>query len=533
LTNNQENSVRCGHDFEVAIIGAGPGGIAAAYLLRKAGITDLVILERADDFGGTWRDNHYPGLTVDIPILWYQLSFARNPGWSRLFAPGPEIHRYLVDTARKCGLNTYLRTQSEVVQQRWDGDAAQWRLQLASGETVTARFVISSVGGYVNANPTTDIPGIADFCGVVARPNAWCDDFDTRGKRVAVIGTGSSGVQIVSALSGKVAKLDVYQRTPNWILPKVDFDITPRMRRVLGIPGVAAALHQLGKLVFDIFLLFPVLYLMPRLSDGVLVHLLKWYDAGIRKAFRGFLRVRVHDKATRAKLLPAHGILGKRPVISNSYLPAFNVPGTELITTPIERVTVNGVRTADGLERDADLIVTATGYELWTDPETYRPGTILGADGFDLARDYRDNGLRSYAGTAHPRLPNRWEIVGPLGFVGVGWTDFVETIAMHAVRVIVAARELDVDEVRVTEEAFSRWHARMQRAGKAAHLYYTVCNAGLNTYFVNSQGQTLYHRPQTIFGSRRFARRSPLEDYEFNRTVLDVRHDTAPVVSVR
>nr|WP_090273620.1 NAD(P)/FAD-dependent oxidoreductase [Mycolicibacterium komanii]CRL66498.1 monooxygenase [Mycolicibacterium komanii] len=503
--------------FDVAVIGAGPGGIAAAHKLRQRGITNVVILERGHDFGGTWRDNHYPGLAVDIPILWYQLSFARNPRWSRLFAPGPEIYRYLTDTARRCGLYPLLRPNCEVVTQRWDADTAMWHLTIRDGEPVTARFVISSVGGYVNARSTTDIPGLGDFGGKVLRPNAWDDSYETRGKRVAVIGTGSSGAQIVSALASHAARLDVYQRTPNWILPRPDFAISPVLQTLLRVPGIAAGIHNLGRAVFDLFLLVPIVHLMARIPDEVLTRLLNAYDAVTRFAYRGLLRKAVRDRSTRRKLLPSHGILAKRPIISSNYLPAFNNPHTHLITTPIERITPTGVRTTDGVERSVDLIVTATGYELWTDPETYRPRTILGVDGFDLADDYQANGLRAYGGTAHPMLPNRWEIVGPLAFVGVGWTDFVETMAEHAVRVIDTAGRRGDNVVAVTEEAFDGWTSRMRAAGKAAHLYYTRCNADVHSYYVNSQGDTVYHRPQTIAGSLRFAYRPPLHDYRFER----------------
>ncbi|OBG86345.1 monooxygenase [Mycobacterium sp. E802] len=510
---------------EVAIIGAGPGGIAAGHLLQTRGITDFVILERGSDFGGTWRDNHYPGLAVDIPIFWYELSFARNRHWSRLFAPGPEIQRYLTDTARRCGLYPHLRTDAEVTRQVWDGAAGVWRLTLRDGTEITARFVISSVGGYINAKPTTDIAGIDQFEGTVLRPNAWDDTFDTAGKRVAVIGTGSSGAQIVSALSGRVARLDVYQRTPHWILPKVDFTMAGFRGKLLGLPLVRGAIHHAGRLAFDVLLLVPIVHLMSAIPDRVLRRLLRGYDVMSRWGFRMLLRAVVHDKTARTKLLPPHGILAKRPIISSSYLPAFNEPTTHLITTPIDAVTSAGVRTVDGVQRDVDLIVTATGYEMWTDPETYLPGTIIGTDGFDLAEDYRKHGLRSFAGTAHPRLPNRWEIVGPLGFVGVGWTDFVEMMAGHAVRVIEQTRRTGRDAVAaVTETAFEAYDARMRRAGKTAHVYFTQCNEGTNTYFVNSQGDTVYHRPQTILSARRQARSAPTRDYGFTR-----RPPVAPV----
>ena len=504
-------------DYEVAIIGAGPGGIATAKLLRDKGITDFVILERGHDFGGTWRDNHYPGLAVDIPVLWYQLSFAPNPNWTRLFAPGPEIYRYLRDTAQGLGLYEYLRANCEVVQQKWDAAAGVWRLGIDGSEPVTARFVINSVGGYVNAKNTVNIDGITDFEGTILRPNAWDDDYDTAGKRIAVIGTGSSGVQIAAALSADAASLEVYQRTPAWVLPKIDFDLPGWLRALLRVPGVFGAINVAGRAAMDAFMVAPLVHLFPRLPVGLLVRAMPLYDKWCRFLYRLLLRGVVHDPATRRALVPRYGLMAKRPVISSAFLPVFNNPHTHLVTTAIERIAPSGVRTVDGVDHPADLIVLATGYELWTDPETYRPGTILGSDGFDLADDYRANGLRAYAGTAHPRLPNRWEIVGPLGFVGFAWPDFVETMAAHAVRIIDETRRRGASAVAVNQEAFESWHDRMLTQGKAVHLYLTACNPGLSTYFINSQSDTVYHRPQTILGSRRFARQSPLTDYDFQR----------------
>jgi cation diffusion facilitator CzcD-associated flavoprotein CzcO len=247
-------------DFEVAVIGAGPGGIAAAHQLQRRGIDDFVILERGGDFGGTWRDNHYPGLAVDIPTLWYQLSFAPNPDWSRFFAPGPEIHQYLRDAATRLNLYPRLRTGAEVVRQQWDDASGLWRLSIRDQPQMTARFLISSVGGYVNAKNTVDIDGIEDFAGTILRPNAWDDSYDTHDKRIAVIGTGSSGVQITAALSAEAANLDVYQRTPAWVLPKADFDIPPLMRRALRVPGVFAAINAAGRAMMDVAMIAPIVH---------------------------------------------------------------------------------------------------------------------------------------------------------------------------------------------------------------------------------------------------------------------------------
>ncbi|MCV7174346.1 flavin-containing monooxygenase [Mycolicibacterium sphagni] len=516
---------------DVAIIGAGPGGVTAAHLLQQSGIDDFVILERADDVGGTWRDNHYPGLAVDIPSLWYQFPFAREAGWSRLFAPGPEIHRYIRDVARRVGVYPHLQTHSEVVRQVWDDEGGCWRLEIADGRVITARFLISAVGGYVNAKPDVPIDGIENFGGRVLRPNDWDDEFDVRGKRVAVIGTGSSGVQIAGALAPIAASLDVYQRTPAWVLPKVDFDITPRISRALRVPGVLAGIDWAGRWLMDLAMVGPLCHVFSRLPASVLVKAMPLYDSYCRALYRGYLRAVVKDKHTRDKLVPRYGIVAKRPVISSSFLQIFNRPDTQLITTPIERITRTGVQTSDGVERPVDLIVTATGYELWTDPETYRPGTILGRDGIDLALQYRANGLQSYAGSAYPGLPNRWELVGPLGFVGFAWFDYLETVTTHVVRAISETRRRGAQVAEISQAAFARRNDKLRRQGKAIRLYLKDCNPGLNTYFVNSQGDTVYHRPETIFAAWRFSRTSPLDDYVYSTPLAQPASETSASIA--
>jgi hypothetical protein len=285
----------------------------------------------------------------------------------------------------------------------------------------------------------------------------------------------------------------------------------------LRLPGFIAAVNVLGRVMMDAFMVAPIVHLLPRLPDKALVRVLPLYDKWSRLLYRALLRATVDDPAYRKALVPRMGILAKRPVISSAFFTALNNPNTTLVTAPIERITRTGARTTDGVEREADLIVAATGYELWTDPETYRPGTILGANGFDLAEYYRAHGMRSYAGTAHPRLPNRWEIVGPTGFVGFAWMDYDETMTEHAVRMIDETRRRGAQVVEVSHDAFNRWNERMRRDGKAVQTYIVECNRGMNSYFVNSHDEVVYYRPQTITGSRRFARRSPLSDYEFSR----------------
>jgi|GEM_PF-435635 len=502
--------------FDVAVIGAGPGGITAAHYLRRAGITNFVILERADDFGGSWRDNFYPGLAVDVPTLFYQFSFARKSDWSRLFPGGPEIQRYNRDVASRLGLYANFRRNCEVVREVWDDRNQVWVLDIAGREPLTARFVINAVGGYINAKSTDQIPGTADFSGTILRPNSWKPEYSCAGKRVALIGTGSSSVQILSAIAGEAGGVDIYQRTPSWILPKPDAEIPVRLQRVLAFPGVVAALNATVLALMELPLQL-ICNVLPKLPRSVLAAVLPPYDKIWRALYRLLLRRAVANPVDRAALVPGYGILAKRPILSSSFFPALALPTVSLITDPIEKVTAEGIHTSDGIDRSYDLIVMATGYELFTDPESYRTGRIVGTAGQDLAEDYRRNGLRSYGGSAHPGFPNRWSLVAPQGYVGVAWHTFVDLTARHAVRIISEATRRKATVAQVQTEAFDRWVGKMRRSEKLIRTYTVDCNPGLRTYFVNSQGDALYYRPQTISGAWWFSRHSSFSDYLFVR----------------
>jgi len=497
---------------EVVVIGAGPGGIAAGVLLKRAGIEDLLILERAGDVGGSWRDNTYPGIGVDIPSLAYQYSFARNPRWSRVFARGAEVQAYHREVAERFGVLEHVRFHAEVVRETWDEQRAHWRLELAGGEEVTARFVITAVGAFLRAKADPGIAGVADFAGAVQRPDSWNHDaeHDHRGKRVAVIGTGASAVQIVPAIASEVQQLDVYQRTPVWCLPKPDVPVPGAAQQLLAVPGVARGLHTAGLLGVEAALRFLVSTPPP-----VARPVLGAFDAGAKLAYRGYLRARVRDPQARAALEPSFGPATKRPTLSNTFLPTFDRDNVSLITSPIERVTRDGVRTTDGVERPVDVLVLATGYELFSDPESYRPGHVVGRDGFDLGEFYARERLQAYESVALPGLPNRWMLVGPYSWTGTGWHALIEVAATHAVRAITAARERGATSVEVRPEAHATYHERVQRRGRTIASYFNDLNAGVPTYYVNSQGDVPYIRPSTALEAYWSARRFPLEDYAF------------------
>lgn len=496
----------------IAIIGAGPGGICAAAQLVRRGIQDFVILERESDFGGSWRDNHYPGLGVDVPGFTYQYSFARNPHWSRMFPKGGEVLEYHRAVARRFGLYDHARWGVRITAEQWDDDAGYWRLITDSGEEITAQFVISAIGAYITAKEDPGIPGHRDFAGKILRPNDWDHDYDLRDKRVAVIGTGASSVQITPAIAPDVTSLSVFQRTPVWALPKPDFPMPRPARALLAAPGIGTGLSAIANLVVEVCL--RLVYQTPRPVFRAVAPL---FDKVSRVAYRRYLRVVVRDKRTREGLEPGYGPLGKRPTLSNAFLQSFNRDNVELVTEPIERIVAEGIETRSGRLFEVDAIVMATGYHLFSDPESYAEGAVTGRNGFDLGVFYNKERLQAYQSVAVPQLPNRWMLVGPYSWIGTGWHELVEISSGHAINVIEAAMERGARAVEVRKHAHDRYHAMIRRHDQNIDYYFNTVNAGLRTYYVNSAGDMPYIRPTSLFEARRQSAQVDLSAYEFQQ----------------
>lgn len=511
--------------YEVAVIGAGPGGLAAAVRLKQAAIGSFVILERAERIGGSWRDNDYPGICVDIPSITYQYSFARNPNWSRVFASGAEVLAYHERVAERFGLGPHVRFGFDVVREEWDDDAHLWRLHAADGDAVSARFLISAIGAFIKPKEDPGIPGLEHFEGKIQRPCGWDHGYDHAGKRVAVIGTGASSVQITPSIAPEVELLEVYQRTPVWCLPKPNPPIPPAVQRVLGIPGVAKVLN--GVALAGVELGLRTLVYTPAWAARNMV---RAGDAAAKAAYRRYVASVVRDPELREALTPSYGPVAKRPTASNSFLRAFNRDNVELITTPIECFTANGVRTADGDEHELDMIVLATGYELFSDPESYRPGAVVGRDGFDLGAYYAEQRLQAYESVAVPGLPNRWTLVGPYSWTGTGWHALVEIGAEHAVRAIGEARRRGASVIEVRKRAHDAYHARVLARSRNIRYYLNELNGGVRTYYRNSQGDSTYIRPSSYLEALRGARRFPFDDYRFTRRGASVAVGPSRVV---
>lgn len=505
----------------VAIIGAGPGGIAAGAKLRKAGIHDFVVIDRADDVGGTWHENDYPGIGVDIPGVWYQYSFARNHKWSRVFPKGDEVKRYHADVARRYGIYERARFNTNVDREVWDDEGGFWRLQLSGGEELTARFVISAVGAFVRPKEDIGIPGAKSFKGKVQRPTDWDHAYDMSGKRVGIIGTGASAVQIIPEIAPEVGHLTVFQRTPVWSVPKPDFRIPRIAQLALALPGVQGALN--GGLLVTIDLVLRALVSTP---PDALKPVLDQFDARTIALYRRWVDAVVDDPETSRKLAPQSGVIAKRPTISNGYLKAYNRSNVSLVTDAISKITAKGIRTVDGSDHPLDVLVLATGYEVFSDPETYRPGTVVGRDGFDLADFYRAEGLQAYQSVSVHGLPNRWTLVGPYSWTGSGWHAFVEMTADHAVRAITETRKRGREVCEIRKEAGEAYHAKVYRKAETLRYYLAELNGHVPTYYRNSQGDTTYIRPSGFFEASRGNRRFPLDDYTYDdRVVLVERAD--------
>ncbi len=491
-------------DHEVAVIGAGLGGIGMAIALRRAGIEDFVVLERASDIGGTWRDNRYPGIAVDIPAQAYQFSYELKPDWSRVFATGAEVKGYIDRCADRYDIRRFIRLDSEVGSRVWDEQAHVWRLELPDGE-LTARFVISAIGAFVNPMKPA-IEGLDSFQGTVVRSAAWDPSLRLEGKRVAVIGTGASAVQIVPEIAREVARLDVYQRTPIWVGPKLDWR-TPRAAHWLfrRFPQIQERVRAVTAGGVEAGLV------------GLVVHHQRygWITrAGGWLGRHVWYRAQVRDPDVRRRLTPDYEIGCKRPSVSNSYLRTFNRANVELVSDPIERLTPSGVRTVDGREREVDVLVLATGFRMSTDPENYRQNPVRGRDGFDLATFYAEHRVRSYESVSMPGLPNHFMIFGPYGWTGGTWHVLVETASHHIVRVIQEARGRAASVVEVKPAAAERWTQFAVRRLSRSLWHAGACSSA-HSYYFDQHGDTPFLRPTSSKQAWNAARSFPMDDYSF------------------
>jgi cation diffusion facilitator CzcD-associated flavoprotein CzcO len=488
---------------EVVVVGAGFSGIGAAIELKRAGIEDFVILERADAVGGTWRDNTYPNVAVDIPSLTYQFSYEMNPDWSRLFAPGDEVWRYAEHCVDKYGLREHLRLGTEVRDATYDEADDVWRLRVGR-RVITTRFLIFALGALTQPK-APDIEGLKTFRGTTVHTAQWDHGLDLEGKRVGVIGTGATAVQLVPWIAERAEQLHVFQRTPIWVLPKADVTIPAPLRAAFRhLPFFQDYVRLSASAAVEVGMVAGIIYnrQIPALPKAIEA-LGRWW---LRRQVPG-------DPELRDKLQPRYGFGCKRPSFSNEYFRTFTREDTELVTDPIQRITPTGIRTGDGALRKLDTLVLATGF-LVTDPENAPSIPVTGRHGRGLREFWRDERFQAYHGTTVPGFPNAFSIFGPYAATGSSWMFMVEYQSHHAVRVIKEARRRGATAVEVRQEPHDRYFADMLRRQQNTIFFNNNCGPA-NSYYFDRHGDAPFLRPATALESWWRSRHFDLDDYAY------------------
>lgn len=447
----------------IAIVGAGMSGLCMAARLKLAGIETFTVYEKADAVGGTWRDNTYPGLICDVPSRFYQLRFAPNPDWSQTFATGAEIWRYFDAVADRLALRPHVRLSSEVTAARFEDP--HWSLALADGSEHQADFVISACG-VLRVPNYPDIPGIDSFEGALFHSARWDHGVELAGRRIAVIGTGSTGAQIVGALGGVASELRLFQRTAHWVIPM------PNPRN----PGILNALHRrfpmLCRLDYDV-----IRALFEQLAAGMT-------EPGLRRSVsQALCRLQlraVKDLELRRALTPDYEPMCKRLVISSDFYPAIQRDDVKLVTAPIDRIEPEAIVTADEAEHEVDVIVLATGF----DARAYmRPMELVGRGGLTLDDAWRD-GPRAYVTVSVPGFPNFFMLMGPHSPVGnYSLVEIADTQAKYITAWVRHWQDGRFSCAEPTAEATDRFNDELRAALPA-----TVWASGCDSWYVGEDG---------------------------------------------
>jgi cation diffusion facilitator CzcD-associated flavoprotein CzcO len=477
-------------DVEVAVVGAGFAGIGAAIRLRREGISDFLVFEQADDVGGTWRDNTYPGCACDVPSHLYSFSFALNPDWSDTFSGQREIWQYLRGCVERFGIGPHLRLRHAVEELAWDEAAQRWRLTTSQG-SFTARAVIAGTGP-LSQPSVPDLPGLDRFQGTWFHSARWRHDHPLAGRHVAVVGTGASAVQVIPEIAPTVASLRVFQRTPAWVIPRRTRPISELERRVYrSVPGAQRLVRLALYWGRDAW---AVGFLHPRVNR-----------VAQRMAER-HLRRQVPDPKLRARLTPDYVLGCKRVLLSNDYYPALQRDNVTLVTEPIREVVPEGVVTADGTLHRLDTIIFSTGFHVTDTPVKDH---IRGRGGRLLAEAWSPT-MRAHLGTMVAGFPNLFLLLGPN--TGLGHTSVVLMIESQLAQVMAALRHLrrsGAAAIEPTPEAQRRHTAWIDR-----HMTGTVWTAGgCASWYLDATGRNSTLWPGFATGYRLRLRRFRPADY--------------------
>ncbi len=509
-----ESSTQKAVHTRALIIGTGFSGLGMAIALQRQGV-DFLILEKADDVGGTWRDNSYPGCACDVPSHLYSFSFEPKATWSKLFSPQPEIWDYLKGVTDKYGLRRYIRFNSLVDRAHWDDSEYRWHVFTADGQEFVAQFLISGAGA-LHIPLIPDIEGKDEYVaagGVAFHSAQWDHSVDLTGKRVAVIGTGASAIQIVPEIVNDVSELQLYQRTPPWVVPRPNKPFPEGLKRAFAyVPGLRLAVRS------GIYWWLEGLGFAMTRRPSLLraVELVGKFN--IRRA--------VKDKELRRRLTPTYRAGCKRILYSPNYYQGVANPKTRLITDRIARITPDGIVTADGTERKVDVIVFATGFHV-TDSYTYVD--IKGAGGEDLVDRWNREGVVAHHGVAVADMPNLFLLLGPN--TGLGHTSVVfmiESQIRYVAQAIGAVDEFGAQALAPTRSAQDRDNAELQ--GDLARSVWNT--GGCRSWYLDEHGVNRTLWSGMTWEYWRDTRKLKPSEYKFFGIGLDTKTQAVAVPGV-
>ncbi|MEV7092434.1 NAD(P)/FAD-dependent oxidoreductase [Amycolatopsis sp. NPDC051045] len=449
----------------VVIVGTGFSGLGMAIQLRKEGRDDFVILEKAHDVGGTWRDNSYPGCACDIPSHMYSFSFEQNPGWSRAYSPQPEIWRYMREVADKYDLRRFVRFGQEMTGARWDAEGHRWHVATRGGDEFVGTALVAGVGA-LHLPMIPELPGIEKFEGPAYHSARWRHDVDLKGKKVAVIGTGASAVQFVPRIAPDVEELTLFQRTPPWIMPKADREMSGRTRALFrAFPPAQRAYRTL------------LYWLLEARAIGFNGQ--SWVmKLGQRIAQRNIDRA-IKDPQLRRKVTPDYTMGCKRVLVSNDYYPALARDNVDVVTAGVREVREHSVVDAAGVEHEADVIIYGTGFHV---TDAFDDLEIVGRDGRNLGKEWATEGMRTHLGITVAGFPNLFFLLGPN--TGLGHNSVVFMIEAQISYVAEALRLAGGQAIEPKPEVQERFNAQIQR--KLAKGIWT--RGGCKSWYLDAKG---------------------------------------------
>jgi cation diffusion facilitator CzcD-associated flavoprotein CzcO len=477
---------------EILIAGTGFAGLCAAIKLEQSGQTSFLLLEKAEDYGGTWRDNIYPGCACDIPSHLYSLSFEPKTDWSRMYPTQPEIFAYLRAVAAKHDLRGRTRFGAKLEEATWDEARGVWRVTCADGRVFEGRMLFSAMGPlHIPSIPR--IEGAESFAGAAFHSAHWDFSQELAGKRVAVIGTGASAIQFIPQIAPKVAKLTVFQRTPPWIMPKPDYPFTERQKRRFGLPLMRALFRKM------LFWMHEVRAL------GFLGN--ARVTAAAEAMGRTHLAKQVPDPALRARLTPDYRVGCKRVLLSNDYLPALSRDNVELVTNGIARMTHDAIIDTQGRAHPADIVIYGTGFRT---TDSFAAVRIVGRNGLELNTAFA-GGMHAHWGIAVPDFPNLFLLLGPN--TGLGHNSVVLMIEAQVRYIMSLLRQMRARgwrAIEVRREAEAAWNDKIQ--GKIAGTVWLT--GGCKSWYLDENGRNTTIWPGFVAEYQFKTRRAKIAEWQ-------------------